>query len=85
MYPEFVTFKLVVGKGKTTDLPINPMSIVSILAISIPGMLKGPDGEPISKPGAGLNCGFDIIPVDHSVEVAQRMLEGKKISNLKVE
>ena len=84
MYPKFVTFKLVTGEGETTDLPINPMLVLSILAISIPGALSGPDGEPISKMGAGLDCGFKIIPVDHSPKEAQAMLEGKKISNLKL-
>jgi len=78
MYPKFVTFKLVVDGGNTIDLPVNPMSVIQILAISIPGQLSGPDGAPMSKKGAGLDVGFRIIPVDHSPEEAQAMLEGKK-------
>lgn len=77
MYPKFVTFRLVTDSG-TVDLPINPMSVIQVLAISIPGKLSGPSGEPISKKGAGLDVGFRIIPVDHTPEEAQAMLEGEK-------
>ena len=85
MKPEFVMFKLIEEPGKTTDLPVNPMSVITVVSITVPGMLAGPTGESMGKGVAGLDVGFKIIPVDHSVEEAQRMLEGKKISNLKVE
>lgn len=85
MKPEFVTFKLIEGPGKTTELPVNPMSIITIVPITVPGMLTGPTGEPIGKHVAGLDCGFRVLPVDHSVGEAQRMLEGRKIVNLKGE
>jgi hypothetical protein len=80
MYPKFVTFKLVTDSGNTTDLPVNPMSVISVLAITIPGKLSGPSGEPMSKKGAGLDIGFRIIPVDHTPEEAQAMLEGAGVS-----
>jgi len=81
MRPEFVTFKLIEGPNKTTDLPVNPMSIITIVPITVPGMLTGLSGESMGKAAAGLDCGFKIIPVDHSVEEAQHMLEGKSTNN----
>ena len=85
MKPEFVTFKLIEEAGKTTDLLVNPMSIITIVPITVPGMLTGPTGDPMGKGVAGLDCGFKIIPVDHSVEEARCMLEGRSIGNLKIE
>lgn len=77
MRPEFTDFKLITGrKGETTLQPINVNSVISIVAITVPGLLKGPDGEPISKAATGLDVGFRIIPVDHNPAEAQRMLEG---------
>lgn len=85
MYPKFVTFKLIEGPGKTTDLPVNPMTVITIVPITVPGMLTGPTGEPMGKGVAGLDCGFKIIPVDHSVDEARDMLEGKFVNNSMIE
>jgi len=77
-YPIYVMFNLVTGEdGRTTPLPVNPNLVISVVGISIPGKLKLPSGEPITKSAAGLDIGFRIIPVDHTPEVAQAMLEGK--------
>lgn len=78
-YPVYVTFNLVTGNdGKTTPLPVNPNLVNSVVAISVPGTIADNSGELISKAAAGLDIGFKIIPVDHSPEEAQAMLEGKK-------
>ena len=78
MRPEFVDFKLITGDtGETTLLPINVNSVISIVAITVPGLLKGPDGSSIAKAATGLDVGFRIIPVDHNPAEAQAMLEGK--------
>ena len=85
MKPEFVMFNLIEGPGKTTKIPVNPMSIITVVPITVAGMMSGPDGKPMGKAAAGLDVGFRVLPVDHSVIEAQAMLEGKKITNLKIE
>lgn len=78
-YPIFVMFNLVTGNdGSVTPLPVNPNLVNSVVAISIPGTMVDNAGASITKPGAGLDIGFRIIPVAHSPEEAQDMLEGKK-------
>lgn len=78
MRPEFVDFKLITGDaGETTLLPVNVNSVITIVAITVPGLLKGPDGSPIAKGATGLDIGFRIIPVDHNPVEARAMLEGR--------
>lgn len=72
---KFVKVKLIEGPDKTSDLPVNPMTIIAIVPISVKGKMLGPGGEPVMRRAAGLDCGFKIIPVDHTVEEAQAMLE----------
>ena len=76
MRPEYTDFKLITPEG-TTDLPVNVNSVISIMSITVPGLLKGPDGSSIAKAATGLDVGFRIIPVDHNPEVVRAMLEGK--------
>lgn len=76
MRPEFVIMKMVTENG-SVDVPINPNLVIRLLAITIPGLLKGPDGASMSKAGTGLDVGFSIIPVDHNPAEARAMLEGK--------
>lgn len=78
MRPNFVTFKLIEGPGKTRDLPININLVITVVPITVAGVMAGPDGEPMGMPAAGLDVGFRIIPVDCSVKEALRMLEGKE-------
>lgn len=77
MRPVFVDFKLITDNvGGRIDLPVNVNSVISILAITIPGKLKDATGQPIAKAATGLNTGFTIITVDHNPKEVQRMLEG---------
>ena len=82
MRPEFEDFKLITGEGETTLLPVNVNSVITIVSITVPGMLKGPDGSPIAKAATGLDVGFRVIPVDHNPVEVRAMLEGK--SSLKI-
>ena len=78
-YPKLVTFNMVTDdKGGTTPVPINPWLVFSVLAISIPGTMLLSSGEPVMKSAAGLETLVGkIIPVDHTPEEAQAILEGK--------
>lgn len=85
-YPIYVNFNLVTGNdGKTTPIPINPNLVISVVAISVPGKMLDNAGQPIAKSAAGLDIGFRIIPVDHTPEEAQAMLEGKESSEIETD
>ena len=72
---EFITFNLVEAEGKTSEIPINPFAVSTVLPITIQGRMSGPDGAPIGKPAAGLCAGMKVIPVDCSVEEAKNKIE----------
>lgn len=85
MRPEFVNFNVVGKDGRITEMPINPMNVCMIMPIEIAGKMVGPTGEPVMKAAAALDFGTNAVPVDHTLKEAQRMLEGKKVDNLRTE
>jgi len=72
---EFVTFNLIEDEGKTSEIPINPFAVLTVLPITVQGRMSGPDGQPIGKSAAGLCAGMKILPVDCSVKEARDKLE----------
>jgi len=71
---EFVTFNLIEDEGKTSEIPINPFAVLTILPITIQGKMMGPHGEPMGKSAAGLCAGMKILPVDCSVKEAKNKI-----------
>ena len=81
---KFVEFTVVgrdaSGNRKMTKMPINPWQVCMVVPITIPGMLNGPDGEPMGKAAAGLDFGGgQIIAVDCSVKDTITKLENAKV------
>lgn len=72
---KFVNFNLVEGDGKTSEIPINPYAVLTVLPITIQGKLSGPDGQPVGRPAAGLCAGMKIIPVNCTVADAIDKIE----------
>ena len=54
---------------------IDPEKITSIRAISLPGELKGADGEPLPKAGTAVRLRADQVLVDLSDEEFLKLLE----------
>lgn len=74
---KFINFNLVEGDGKTSEIPINPYAVLTVLPITIQGKLSGPDGQPVGRPAAGLCAGMKIIPVDCTVAEAIDRIEAE--------
>lgn len=72
---KFITFNLVEGEGKTSEIPINPYAVLTVLPITIQGKFCGPDGKAIGTPAAGLCAGMKIVPVNCTVAEAIAQIE----------
>ena len=83
---KFVEFNVVgqdvSGNRKMTKMLINPWQVCMVVPITIPGMLNGPDGEPMGKAVAGLDFGDgQVIAVDCNVKDTITKLENAKAVN----
>ena len=73
---KLVKFNILSDKtGDKIEISINPMQILMIVPIPIPGEIKGLDGNPISREGAGIDLGMKMLLADHTVEEAMKIWE----------